>query len=320
MSRDNGNIVRITVDPEKTTHRYSSLLTQEEVMSTFHIVDWNGSPGLKEWGYDNSSEVIPKKCLLIQGSFDGTIFQRKMRKERKLKLFRKAFCRPVQLEFLKEDTTNLGFKAYFYTLEKNIFASPAENPNNICYCHKGQCPGRGIQDIGACYYDIPIELSLPHFLNADPEVIKAIDGLSPDKKLHTSYATLQPDLGVPLDGSSLKIQVNLAVSQTKYNTRTKPFNGMTLPLFWIELTCGTLPDFVITLLRLIEIAPTIFNVVIYFLGLVGLSLICGALLLLLYFGNNIVPRHLSLVSDYSPLPVITINSEFLSKEFRRRSK
>lgn len=316
MSRDNNNKVTISLNPEKTHHRYSSILSEQEIMSPFHIVEWNGSPGLKEWGYDNSSDSIPKKCLLVEGALEGTIFPRSLKTTRDLKLFRSAFCRPVILEFLKEGYSPLGFKSYYYTVKKNMFDSPEQNPDNICYCHNGECPGKGLQSIAACYYDMPVILSLPHFLNSDSDVINQIEGVSPAEEIHKSLGVVHPDFGIPLDGSSLKIQVNLEVAHTKYNTRTKPFNGLMLPLFWIELGCSDLPDFVKVLLTILEIAPTAQSVVMYLLGLIGLSMISGATLLILFFSKTIAPRHLSIAQEYSPLPIININSEYLTKEIR----
>lgn len=316
MSRDNSNRVKISVEPEKTIHRHASLLTQEEMMSSFHIVEFNGSPGLTEWGYDNSSDSTPKKCLLVEGMFEGTILPRNLKKSMPVNIFRNAFCRPVQLSFVEEGTSPLGFKAFRYTIDNKTFASPEENPDNICYCHNGVCPGKGVQNIGTCYYNIPVTISLPHFLHASTDYLKMVDGLSPSIEKHSSSAYVQPDYGIPLDGSSLKIQVNLDVADTKYNTRTKPFNKLTLPLFWLEMGCTELPSFAKVLLRIGEVAPIVQSVLMYLLGFIGIAMMSAACLLVLFFSKTIIPRHLSIVSEYSPLPIISINSDYLSKELR----
>lgn len=315
-NRDNYNQVKISINPQKTPHRYPSLLTEEEILSPYHIMEVNGSPGLSEWGYDNSSNTTPKKCFLVQGAFEGTIFPMNFKKSMNMKMFRSVFCRPVVLDFLEETHTPQGFRTYKYTLQKNIFASPEENPDNSCYCHQGQCPGRGLQPISACYYDIPVVLSLPHFLDADQEIISKVDGISPDNEIHRSVAYVQPEYGIPLDGNALRIQVNLGVPNTKYNTRTKPFNNITVPLFWIELSCSELPGFVTFILSLLELAPTLISIITYLLGLIGLAMFLGAALLIFVFSKDIVPCTLSITQEYSPLPIISINSEYLPKEFR----
>lgn len=311
----------MTAIPGKKPSKFDYLLSQEELMSLYHIVEWNGSPGLKEWGYvenvDNTTEKTTKKCELVEGAFDGTIFPRPMRKHRNLFLFRKAFCRPVELEFIDEGYTKQGFRSYNYKMSKKMFASPEVNPDNECYCFKGTCPAKGLQTIAPCYYDMPIVLSQPHFLNADPEILDTVIGLSPDEDTHASVAKLQPDLGVPLDESTLKIQVNLGMGETRFNSRTKPFNHLTVPLFWIDLTCYELPSLVSFLLRLtVDYLPIGENILVYFLGLVGLAMISGAALLTLFFSKNVVPR-LSIAHDYSPVPLIQLPSQyFKEKELR----
>ncbi|KAJ8935840.1 hypothetical protein NQ314_012618, partial [Rhamnusium bicolor] len=321
MNRDNTNEITISVDPTKRSSKYDYLLTQEEQMSQFHIVNWNGSPGLKEWGFvqpqDDESSNNTKRCQLVEGAFDGTVFPREMRENRSLTLFRKAFCRPVHLEFIEKTTTSQGFKSFNYKLKDNMFASPEENPDNECYCYKGKCPEKGLQTVAPCYYDIPIVLSQPHFFNVAPEILETINGLSPNEAVHGSIAKVQPDIGVPLDESTLKIQVNLGVGKTKFNTKTRPFNDLTIPLFWIDLTCRDLPSLIWFLVTLItSVLPLAQEVLMYLLLLVGLAMISGAALLTLFFTKTVVPRSLSIASEYSPIPLISIPSQYFKSERR----
>lgn len=321
ISRDNGNEVTISLEPEKKPSRYGNLLSNAELMAPYHIVTWNGEEGLAEWGYDPSNEAVEttKKCQLVEGCYDGTIYPRPMKKNTSITMFRKAFCRPVVLEFEEESYTKQGFRSYNYKMPKNMFASPEINPDNECYCSNGNCPHKGLQDIGACYYGIPILLSQPHFINSPPEIINSVNGLNPDEEKHASVAKMQPDLGVPLDESALRIQVNLGVGETKFNTKTRPFNNLTIPIMWIDLNCAELPSFVVLLLRLvIDILPVAQKILVYLVGLIGLALISGAALLTLFFTKTIIPRSMSIVSDYSPIPLITIPAQyFKEKEFKR---
>ncbi|KAG5899426.1 hypothetical protein JTB14_033618 [Gonioctena quinquepunctata] len=322
MDRDNHNEVTISANPEKLHSLHDNLLTQEEQMSEFHIVKWNDSPGLKEWGYEEGQEYknSAKKCQIVEGDFDGTIFPKPLRKHRNLTLFRKAFCRPVPLDYVSESFTDEGFRTYNYKLGHNLFASPEINPNNECYCYKGSCPGRGLQTIAPCYYGLPITLSQPHFLNGDPELLKTVNGLSPTEEAHASVAKIQPDLGIPLHGSTLKIQVNLAVGETKFNTKTKPFNGLTLPLMWIELTCVELPPFVDWIFKLVLlILPVAQDILSYLFALLGLAMISGAALLTLFFSKD-VHRSLSKASDYAAIPLITIPAQYFKEKELRISK
>ncbi|CAG9860184.1 unnamed protein product [Phyllotreta striolata] len=319
ISRDNGNEVVMVLEPGKRKSRYERLLTYTEEMAPYHIVTWNGIEGLTEWGYNPDDDAIgtTKKCELVEGDFDGTIYPRPMRKT-SITMFRKAFCRPVVLEYTNEGTTPQGFRVYNYEMPRNLFASPEENPNNECYCVNKDCPKNGLQNIGSCYYDIPIVLSQPHFIYSPKEIINAVNGLNPDPKKHKSIARMQPDLGIPLDGSALRIQVNVGVKDTKYNTKTKPFNNLTVPLLWIDLSCSELPSFVTFLLKVvIDVLPVAQKVLVYLFGILGFALISGAAMLTLFFTKTVIPRSMSIVSEYSPVPIITIPAQYFKEKERR---
>lgn len=40
------------------------------------------------------------------------------------------------------------------------------------------------------FIDAPLYVSFPHFLNADPSLINAVDGLSPEKDKHESFVKI----------------------------------------------------------------------------------------------------------------------------------
>lgn len=71
---------------------------------------------------------------------------------------------------------------------------------NKCFCPQGKdengndifkCPINGLIDITPCLR-APILVSFPHFLMADPILLKFVSGLNPDEKLHSSYAYIEP--------------------------------------------------------------------------------------------------------------------------------
>lgn len=41
-------------------------------------------------------------------------------------------------------------------------------------------------------YGIPVFISMPHFLKADPYYLSLIDGLKPDANIHQSAMTVEP--------------------------------------------------------------------------------------------------------------------------------
>ncbi|XP_060526556.1 lysosome membrane protein 2-like [Cylas formicarius] len=317
LSRDNNNRVTIVKDPSKYHSATDHYLTEEERLSQYHVVEWNDSPGLLDWGYKNlngtSGQV--KKCHLVEGAYDGTIFPRDLRPNRRVTLFRKAFCRPVPLEFIKDKTTNQGFRAFEYKLADDMFDVI---PENECFCYKGKCV-KGIQSIAPCYYGIPIALSQPHFLNAEPRLLDTVNGLKPDVGAHGSVCSIQPDLGVPLDGH-LRIQINLDIGQTKYNSRTRVFNDLNIPLFWIEVTTTELPSLVVFLLTLIcTVVPIVLVILKYVLVLGGLAMISGTAAYVVFKARMSIPAGISLNSEYTAIPLISIPNEYLHKMEKRLS-
>lgn len=314
LSRDNTNRVTIVKDPSKYHSSTDHLLTEEERMAQYHVARWNGLPGLKDWGYEKLSPEEVTKCHLSEGKFDGTIFPRNMPPNRTLHLFRKAFCRPVPLQFVADNFSPEGFRQYEYKLADNMFDVTKENE---CFCYKNRCM-KGFQNLAPCYYGIPVSLSQPHFLNADPEMLKTVNGLSPDAKLHGSLCAIQPNLGIPLSGS-MKIQINMDVGQTKGNHKTKVFNGLQVPLFWIEITTEELPALVIFMLHLVcNVLPVIVEITKYLLGLGGLALISGSALYTLLKSRVSIRGGIS-NSEYTAIPIISIPAEILEKCERRFS-
>lgn len=51
---------------------------------------------------------------------------------------------------------------------------------------------RGLIDVHDCYYGFPIALSYPHFLDADPKLVEAVDGSFPNRSEHESFFMIQP--------------------------------------------------------------------------------------------------------------------------------
>ena len=58
---------------------------------------------------------------------------------------------------------------------------------------EGICKGTGRMTFECS--GAPVIISLPHFLNADPEVQSSIEGLNPKPELHTTYINIEPYTG-----------------------------------------------------------------------------------------------------------------------------
>ncbi|RZB77492.1 scavenger receptor class B, member 1-like, partial [Asbolus verrucosus] len=320
MALDNAtNIVTLNLHPELGLA--SPMLREDERSAVYHIHRWNGSPGLKHWGYveTDDNQTTPKnnsRCNMVEGAFEGTIFPPNLKENSTVKLYRRAFCRPVPFVYKNRSFSKDGFEGITFEVDKLFLARPEENPENSCYCVDGECLPKGLGSLAPCYYDIPIAISQPHFLNSDPLLLEQIEGMQPNESEHDSSFILHPELGIPLE-ADLRIQINLNVGQTKQNSRTEPFNGMVLPLFWLRLRVGEIPSFVYTLITLLfYVLPVIQEILKYLLGLGGLALMSGTALFLLFFSRDEPNGRLSFRGHYSPIPVIPMNSPYFQPEIR----
>lgn len=86
------------------------------------------------------------------------------------------------------------------------------------------------------FADFPFAASQPHFYGRQGPWTEKFEGLNPQKELHESFLIVEPKMGVPAEQVA-RTQINLAVSNELhgvYSDDIKKFNGMILPLFWLE--------------------------------------------------------------------------------------
>lgn len=97
------------------------------------------------------------RCNTIRGATEGILFPRNIRKDMRFSVYRKAFCRTLPLQFVREGPTPDNVPAYWYTLADDIFETPDRNPDNACYCRPevAPCLPRGLSDLTPCYYGTP---------------------------------------------------------------------------------------------------------------------------------------------------------------------
>lgn len=240
------------------------------------IESFNNQHGLSQWGYrePEGNETYPENtiCNRLRGCVEGTLFPPFLDPRAKFRVFRKSFCRPIPIEFKEKVWLEEGFEGYLYTTSKDFLDSAAENPDNKCYCRNPKkCLRRGLSDMTPCYYNIPAAMSLPHFLNADPDLSWNIVGLKPDPEQHEARIILQPSIGIPVRVNS-RIQINLVMYPTIYNSKVQPFNDMTVPLFWTDLYIPELTGHLMFIVKMILIVgPMIFTVVTCLLGIAGVT-------------------------------------------------
>ena len=180
------------------------------------------------------------RCNQVSGS-DGVIYGPSLVQKREVvQVYLPNFCRSLPLVFDKEVKVLNGLRSFKYKAPFGTFSA-----TNEFYCEPQSFKGKhidGVLDVSGCIDGTPpIFISHPHFMEADPELYKHLDGIKPDENLHSSYAFIHPRLAVPLYGVS-RMQLNLKVNHFGNYFRNLP-DGIILPLVWIETTNEEIPDF-----------------------------------------------------------------------------
>lgn len=121
-------------------------------------------------------------------------------------------------------------------------------------------------------------MSYPHFYRSDPSLLAAVDGLNPDPEKHSSEIVLQPQLGVPMRVHS-RIQINLLMDSTKFNSRVRPYENLVLPIVWMEIAVERLtPGLIVLLQMLFDVLPYVQAGCVFMLCIIGVSMFAAAAL------------------------------------------
>ncbi|EDW67869.1 scavenger receptor class B member 1 [Drosophila virilis] len=242
----------------------------------YSINSINYERGFKRWEYDEATNGT--QCNRIWGSHDATLFPRDMNEHDTFHIYRRTFCRLLPMKFNR--TLNFkGLDAYEYVMEPHIFDSELHSVNSSCFCKNNHCLKRGVGNVSPCYYNMPLAITYPHFMHADPSLLKPFEGLSPNESRFTSTFMMQPQLGVPLH-VHMRLQANQVVGNIKFNRLMEPFENLVLPLLWVDLTIENLPLSLQVLVHALKTGFPLLQLVVS-LGLIlgGLYQLSAALLL-----------------------------------------
>ncbi|XP_026673860.1 scavenger receptor class B member 1-like isoform X2 [Ceratina calcarata] len=288
-----GLLDRMYDEGENLVHMYigkNENMTEEEGRY-LSIQLYNGSPGMSQWGYreEDGNETYPENtiCNRIRGATEGELFPSYIDKHASFRVYRKAFCRAIPIVFRSEVLTESGLNGFLYSMADDFLDTPDVNPDNACYCKKkGKCLKKGLSDMTPCYYSIPAAMSLPHFLDADPSLLEDVEGLNPDPEKHNTTIILEPTIGVPIHVHS-RIQINLVMEHTTYNSRIKPFNGITVPLFWSDFVIPELSSELDFLLKVVLIVlPITQTIIISLLAFIGVTMFVLSIFSMLWTINQ----------------------------------
>ncbi|XP_014254446.1 scavenger receptor class B member 1-like isoform X2 [Cimex lectularius] len=229
-------------------------------------------------------------CNNLTGASDGTKFNSLIKKDQDLLFFRKSLCRSMSLVRIGEEVIK-GIHGYRYAFKNNSLDNGAVRPENKCFCHKGRCLPAGILDVQECYYGFPIVLSYPHFYQSDKSVQDAVEGIHPNKDLHSTYFVINEDSGLPLS-LSVKMQINMAFTDLSSMSHVEQFSNLILPMLWTDITMKELPTGMAFKFYLYLTLGPILQVVTTYLLLIG-----GVAFILLSLASAVLIPKLNLTSS-----------------------
>ncbi|XP_011877629.1 PREDICTED: scavenger receptor class B member 1 isoform X2 [Vollenhovia emeryi] len=251
---------------------FETIYTGETDIRLTGLIDkYNGDVNLPQW---------PGKCANVQGASDGVKFPSFIEPNDTILFFRKSLCRSERLVRIGEKVVQ-DLDTYKYTFMENELDNGAVNPENKCYCRKGECLKPGLIDVTDCYYGFPIALSYPHFYKSDPSLLEAVEGLEPKKELHESYFYIQPKSGVPVDLAS-RFQINMALQNIGHMANVERFSELTLPMLWFEIGMYKLPKSMhMRFLFYLNVMPIVEEVIMCLLFLSGAMLLVWSVMRIL---------------------------------------
>ncbi|XP_050529375.1 scavenger receptor class B member 1-like isoform X2 [Daktulosphaira vitifoliae] len=240
---------------------------RDDVAKSGLIENYNTKPYLPQW---------PMHCGAVSGASDGTKFPSLMKPDSPASFFRKSLCRSIPMVRVSNLTYHDGLPIYKYIFKNGSLDNGHDNPENKCFCRKNKCLPSGVIDVTECYYGFPIALSYPHFLQSDPALLEAIDGLKPDKEVHETYFLINPLTGLPTQ-LYVKMQINLAFGDLSSMANVEMCSNLILPLVWTEIGFDKLPDnMLLKFFIYLRVGPIVFDVLEYGLLIGGVAFIAFA--------------------------------------------
>ncbi|XP_008334160.1 lysosome membrane protein 2a isoform X2 [Cynoglossus semilaevis] len=246
---------------------------EQNYMDYGKIDTWNGLRQMSWWSSNQSN--------MINGT-DGAVFHPLINRNELLYIFAADLCRSIHLAFV-EDVEVKGITAYRFAPPRDVLMSPSENPVNEGFCvPAGDCLGTGVLKVSVCRDGAPIVVSFPHFYQADPAYINAVEGMNPNKEEHETYLDLQPTTGVPIRACK-RAQLNIILKRVQGFPKTRFINHTIFPIMFVNET-ATIDDDSAAQMRMLLL---IVNIVSNFpLFIVGMGIILLMVLVVLFCRNR----------------------------------
>lgn len=252
---------------------YNIKTGQDDSSQFGQIKSWNFSPTLKFWTSASAN--------MLNGT-DGTLFHPFMEKSDIVYVYSSDLCRSIYLTY-KETTQEQDIDVYKFTVPPKVFQNASVNPDNsgFCYPDSKSCLPSGLLNVESCQKSAPLVYSQPHFLNADPKVINAVDGVFPNAADHDTVIDIEPNTGAPFFAAK-KIQVNIQLENVKHLKQTEKIVPVVLPVVWLNESSRITPELVDTFKSALVTPELEIHIGIYIAIIVGSVLLLCPLIYMLW--------------------------------------
>ncbi|XP_017781148.1 PREDICTED: scavenger receptor class B member 1-like isoform X2 [Nicrophorus vespilloides] len=237
----------------------------------------------------SGSEYLPnyKKCKdTLVNSTEGVTYSQYLTKKSVLRYWRKTICKVMELNY-ESDVVREGLAAYRYVVPASTF-NRTYPPEDDCYKGTYSLPN-GLTDLSACFFQVPLAASFPHFLHGDDIIKHYVTGLTPNESLHESFVIAEPYSGVPLEQVA-RSQSNLIMHKMSgFGKDISKFSETVLPMFWLEYHQIGIPSNIRVFLYIVTVLLTPLQTI-----LIG-ALFFVAALYVLKFGKETAKANLNRV-------------------------
>ena len=270
-----------------------------DLKSLNQYIMWKNHTSMDRWGSETARRLY---------GTDGHLFHPNISRTENITAFIDQIYRSGYFSYQK-DIDVFGLNCYQYGIPYEEMANSTINPLNEGFYSYGPS---GLFNFSVyAPFNLPIFISKPHFLDADPVVFHNIVGLVPNRSKHDSYVNVEPLTGFVL-GAAKQLQFNIQLNCSDTQKEMKYLREVLFPIFWASETGDASQTDVAELKNTAFFALKVTRIATYSLmGLCGLfailTLLC--MLPLLYFivryyrDPNYIPRRSDFKEDwiYPPL-------------------
>ena len=168
------------------------------------FIQWDGRVQMDIWGDEFAN--------MINGT-EGFFFRPFLNSNDKITFFVDDAMRSIDLVYKNFHAEHMGIDTLRYGVPEHFLQNASCFPDNARWYQF--CP-QGMFYVGnsSIMSDVPAYGSKPHFLDADPDLLSNVSGLSPDRSRHELFIDIEPTTGVTVAVHN-RVQINFKLERAE---------------------------------------------------------------------------------------------------------